>query len=69
MFKGHCIVYTMEFRGKFGIFLEFLRQKYEEYEKTAVKRNHLDWKGDETADYFNNTEVLTKCVLNINLIF
>lgn len=57
LFKGHCIVYTMESSENFGIFLEFLRQKYEEYKRSAVKRKHLNWKGDETFDFFNNTDV------------
>lgn len=47
----------MESSENFGIFLEFLRRKYEEYERSSVNRNHFNWKGDETVDFFNNTDV------------
>ena len=41
----------------FNIFVEFIRQKYEEFEELSVERNHFNWKGDETLNFLNNTDL------------
>lgn len=47
----------MAYSENFGIFLEFLYQKYKELEKKLVDRQHLNWIGDETSIFINDTDV------------
>ena len=59
----------MPYSGNFNVFVEFLRQKYEEFEELSARRSHLNWKGDETSISLNDTDVGRSSLYNSRFIF
>ena len=56
----------MESSENFRIFLQFIHQKLE---KLSAIKNHLNWKGTEAVEFFNDTDVCKRAKLMANFTF